>query len=374
MMLPNATPLDVLILTALEEEMERVKSHMNNPQNIMVLHQNWWQSTLAVENDSLKIGLFCFQDMGNPQAAAKSVAFQKETQAELVVLIGLLGGREGSIALPIEEKRMRGDVVVAEVLVNYECGKNHPDRFESRSTPLRCDERLLLAVKKRTSSNEWTAKMKMKRPDGTSHRILPMVHFGTVASGEKVVADETTLNKLTELVDGMEAVPPLLGVEMEGYGTAIGSYEADVRFLFVKGICDWADSKKADDGWRPYAVDAAAALVFDLLAAGAFIPRRFSEASVQPAAKHGSDSHAPHQPDTFSGRTKLELCRRLGENWEDVADSLDPSVPASDRRRFRPGNECQDLWTWLEIRGRLSELSDALRNAGREELAQLFDS
>ncbi|MEO5332678.1 MAG: NACHT domain-containing protein [Magnetococcus sp. YQC-5] len=377
MTLPSVPPLDVLILTALDEEMERVKSHMDNPHAATYLKRDGWRSTLTVGEQSLELGLFSFQGMGNPQAAAKTVMAIKETQAELVVLIGILGGRKGrreNTLLPKGDRPMLGDVVVAEALVDYERGKSHPrpKPFELRSTPLRCDERLLHALKNRNRiGTGWTSGMKVARPDGTGRRILPVVHFGTVASGEKVVADNTTLRKLVQLLAEKEGLPPLLGVEMEGYGTALGSYETDARFLFVKGISDWADPNKSDDGWRPYAADAAAALVFDLLGAGTFSPRRVSGAIARPTTEDKTASFPPTGPATYSGQKKVELCRRLGADWEDVASVLEISPP--DRRRFRQGRECEGIWDWLDDRRKLQELPDALRNAGREDLARLFE-
>lgn len=372
MTLPSVPPLDVLILTALDEEMERVKSHMDNPHAATYLKRDGWRSTLTVGEQSLELGLFSFQGMGNPQAAAKTVMATLKTQAELVILIGILGGREGwreNIVLPMEKRPMLGDVVVAEALVDYERGKSNPGHFELRVTPLRCDDRLLHALKNRNRiGTGWTSGMKVERPDGTGRRILPVVHFGTVASGEKVVADDTTLSTLTDLLAGVEGIPPLLGVEMEGYGTALGSYETDARFLFVKGISDWADPDKSDDGWRPYAADAAAALVFDLLGAGTFSPRRVAGAVV---SQSGGGDLLKDTP--FSGQIKFALCQRLDVNWEDVANLLVPPVPTSDRRRFRPGRECEDLWVWLEVRERLKELPDALRMAGRGDLISLFE-
>ncbi len=369
-------PLDILVLTALDEEMERVKSHMDNPRVAKFLNRDGWRSTLMVGEQGLELGLFSFQGMGNPQAAAKTVMVKMETQAELVILIGILGGQKGgreNIVLPIEKRPMLGDVVVAEALVDYERGKSHPHPklFELRSTPLRCDERLLRTLKARTqsaqSATEWTSRMKVQRPDGTGRRILSVVHFGTVASGEKVVADNTTLSTLTNLLAGVEGTPPLLGVEMEGYGTALGSYETDARFLFVKGISDWANPDKSDDGWRPYAADAAAALVFDLLGAGAFSPRRVAGAIVSQSG--GIDILGDT---SSSGQIKFALCQRLDVNWEDVANVLVPPIPTSDRRRFRQGRECEDLWVWLEVRERLKELPDALRKV-RPELVLLFE-
>ncbi len=273
-------------------------------------------------------------------------------------MVGILGGRERT-DLPEGKRPLRGDVVVAEEIINYERGKSFSDQFEHRPDPLKCDERLLRRLKKRVQSDPGrAAKRKIVRPDGQGDRIPPRVLFGVVVSGEKVIADETSLPAL------VKHFPQLVGVDMEGYGAALGSYETDARFLFVKGISDWADPKKGDDGWRPYAADAAAALVFDFLRVGAITPRQTASPSPQTNG----------QPVIFSGTTKYEFCKQLGLNWEDLADVLNPKVTNHERLRFRHGRWCEDFWIWLEDRGRLGELPAALRTIGREELAQLFES
>jgi len=356
--LPDQAPLDVLIVTALNEEMDRIKPHLDNVRDDKFLTMKGWHSTLKADGGSLELGLLSFQGMGNPQAAAKTALVAQEYNPQLVILIGILGGRERN-DLPEGERPLRGDVVVAEEIINYEHGKSRADQFEHRPDPLRCDERLLRMLKKRAQSTPgWAARMKVVRPDGQGDRILPRVIFGLVVSGEKVIADDTSLPAL------IKRFPGLVGVDMEGYGAALGSYETGARFLFVKGISDWADPKKRDDGWRPYATDAAATLVFDSLRSEAIPPRQTASPSPQTNG----------QPAIFSGITKYKICTKLGSNWEDLANVLTPEISGHERRQFRRGRECEDLWSWLENRGRLSELPAALRIIGREDLAQLLES
>src|SRR5258708_40301898 len=98
------------------------------------------------------------------------------------------------------------------------------------------------------------------RPDGTTNRVIPQVHFGVVASGEKVIADTALTSELQS--DWSQ----LVGIEMEGIGAAIAAYDADFLpgVLLVKGLCDWADQSKNDD-WQAYAADVSASFVTGLL-------------------------------------------------------------------------------------------------------------
>ena len=68
----------------------------------------------------------------------------------------------------------------------------------------------------------------------------------------------------------------------------------------------------------------------------------------------------------FTGRHKLAFARRLGDNWQDLADYFD--IPVDQRQRFMPGREPQGVWEWLEARRRLEELLEALRYIDREDI------
>jgi energy-coupling factor transporter ATP-binding protein EcfA2 len=68
----------------------------------------------------------------------------------------------------------------------------------------------------------------------------------------------------------------------------------------------------------------------------------------------------------FTGRQKLAFARRLGDNWQDLADYFD--IPTDQRHSFAPGREPQGVWEWLEMRQRLPELLDALCYIDRADI------
>ena len=68
----------------------------------------------------------------------------------------------------------------------------------------------------------------------------------------------------------------------------------------------------------------------------------------------------------FTGRQKLAFARRLGNNWQDLADYFD--MPSDQRHSFAPGREPQGVWEWLAVRQRLPELLDALRYIDRADI------
>ena len=265
----------------------------------------------------------------------------------------LVGGIAGGVKQPGFEL---GDLVVADLIVGYEPGKEKQAGFESRAKALRPDVALLVQAKN-LSPKDWMFNVRVPRPDGTSGRMIPRVHTGTFLSGEKVIASAARLDEITKDSGKaiVEALGPSFAIEMEGYGAALAAFRAPTApaFFIAKAICDWANAAK-DDSWQAYAASVSAAFIAALIAK---IPAGFQGVKQQA-------QRANQRP--YSGKSKLGLCGRMGDSWEDLADYFD--IPLSDRRQFRPGRECQDLWNWLEMRKRLGGLADALKTINRQDL------
>jgi len=81
----------------------------------------------------------------------------------------------------------------------------------------------------------------------------PVVHYGTIASGDQVMKDAEKRDQVSKSLGGV------LCFEMEAAGLAN-------RFpcLVVRGICDYCDSHKNKD-WQPFAAAAAASWAKELL-------------------------------------------------------------------------------------------------------------
>lgn len=81
---------------------------------------------------------------------------------------------------------------------------------------------------------------------------------------------------------------------------------------------------------------------------------------------------SPAKNASFSGKTKIKFCNSLLTDWRKLADYFE--ISPADQARFSTGDEGRDIWCWLEIRGRLNELPDALFGIDRSDLARLFTS
>ncbi|KAF4436311.1 hypothetical protein F53441_13292 [Fusarium austroafricanum] len=93
----------------------------------------------------------------------------------------------------------------------------------------------------------------------------PEIHYGIIASGNTLVRDAVTRDKLLDI-----AGHRCLCVEMEAAGL-IDRFPC----LVIRGICDYADSHK-NDQWRRYAAATAAAFAVELLS---YVPVRQLEES-----------------------------------------------------------------------------------------------
>ena len=177
----------------------------------------------------------------------------------------LIGGIAGGVQKPGFEL---GDLILADLIVGYEPGKEFDSVFESRAKSLSPDFALLAAARK-LPPEDWVFSVRVPRPDGTTGRVIPRVHEGVVLSGEKVIASRFRFDELRDSVN--KAVPEILGrqlfVEMEAYGAALAAFRAPTApaFFIAKAICDWANSAK-NDAWQAYAAAISAAFIAALIA------------------------------------------------------------------------------------------------------------
>lgn len=84
--------------------------------------------------------------------------------------------------------------------------------------------------------------------------IEPLIHYGTIASGNVVVKDASFRDKIAEF-----AGSDCICIEMEAAGLM-----KNFPCLVIRGICDYADSHQ-NKRWQPYASATAAAYAKELL-------------------------------------------------------------------------------------------------------------
>lgn len=336
---------ETVILTALNLEHQAVIRHLPNGEETTVGGSVYYRSALPKKDGTkAKIVALCLGAMGNVAAAAGLSRAISVWNPANVLVAGIAGG----VRAP---QRTLGDLVVATQIVSYDQGKETSVGFQPRFDVLRSSFPLLQQAQ--SLPGDWTRQIQIARPD---HSIAsPSVHFGVVASGGKVIADESTVPQI------QQHWRQLIAIEMEAYGAALAAWQQTVasRFLLAKAICDWADSSKNDD-WQPYAAEVSASFVTALA----------SEIPTAPSDRPQAQKLVPPKI-SYSGKNKIRLCERLGDNWQDLADYFD--IPDHERRRFDRGRECQAIWEWLKARGKLEGLEDALDFIGRDDLKSTLE-
>lgn len=342
--------IDFVVVFALEKEfrafLEQLGQYSVEETDIVFARAEIRSKT---ENNVHRLIVLKLPGMGNYEAATGITRAIDVWNPRFI----LVGGIAGGVKRPGFEL---GDLILADLIVGYEPGKQLDAFFESRAKDFHPD-RELLELARALPSKDWMFSVRVPRPDGTSGRVIPRVHEGIILSGEKVIASAVRFAEISRDVDKAisNVFSKSFAVEMEGYGAALAAFRSPTApaFFIAKAICDWANSAK-DDSWQTYAASVSAAFIAALIA----------RVPVKAFGKKNQAQRANKRP--YSGRSKLGLCDRMGSNWEDLADYYD--IPHADRAKFRHGRECQDIWEWLELRQRLGGLEDALRTIKREDL------
>jgi nucleoside phosphorylase len=330
--------VDVVVLTALPVEYQGMVNALGPGQ------ERDWNALSTYEADvaDQRVRVVPIGAMGNVHAAQTAQRVIDVWNPARLLLVGIAGG----IPAGAEDLRL-GDILVPDQVVGYELGKLRSGTTDPRWNVHRPNAELLEAARG-VRALDWIPSIVAGRPDGSATRINPVVHFGPVLSGDKVIVDPVAVAALHA------SWPKAIGVEMEAVGVGTAVYRNRPAFLVIKAVVDTADENKNDD-WHRYAAEAAG---------------RFAVAVLHRAPKIRPSRRPQSMPATaptrFSGRVKLHVIKRLARDWEDVADYFD--VKPWTKACFTPGNEPRELWELLELWGKLFALPDAFDEIGRGDL------
>ncbi|WP_414620265.1 hypothetical protein [Calothrix sp. CCY 0018] len=366
---------DVVILTALPKERDAILKYLESPQIVEYSGRTFHKAFIRTSKSETvyQAAILCLSSMGNSQAAITTQRAINEFNPSQIILAGIAGG------VPKENSRYLGDIIVGEQIVDYALNKRvQAEQGNSQNQPryqVYRPARVLLEAAKNLPLQNWAFCVKAQRPDGTTRRVNPAVHFGVIASGNTVIADQDLRDELQS--DWSQ----LVGIEMEGAGAALAAYESDFMpgIFLVKGMCDWADGSKNDD-WQEYAAETAASFVVGLLKSAPFESKlvldtlNTQKSSIsntlipEPSNKEEGTKVTKTIRKSFSRSVKRIICQKLVYDWQDLADELD--IPPHILATFDQGRKPQGIWEWLEQRSRLHELEDALIAIEREDLAE----
>ncbi|KAL2012474.1 hypothetical protein VTN00DRAFT_5192 [Thermoascus crustaceus] len=149
-----------------------------------------------------------------------------------------------------------------------------------------------------------------------------VIHYGTIASGNQVMKDGLTRDKLSTELGGV------LCFEMEAAGL-MNSFPC----LVIRGICDYADSHK-NKKWQPFAAGAAAACAKEILSLVS--PASWQTPSIQVAqdyARSHTEINRPHGPDDLDCENFVRTRNQVAGATQNVTAPWVRSVLPEDQRK-----------------------------------------
>ncbi|KAJ0342017.1 hypothetical protein COL26b_008104 [Colletotrichum chrysophilum] len=225
--------------------------------------------------------------MGKTSSSGAAAALRSSyTGLKLAILAGVCGGVPGS-GDEVDEMIL-GDVVISKSVIQFDLGRQYPDKFSRKDTihdnlgRSNLDIRSLLAVyesdfgrgrlergcadvleKIQRKAVKERRRTRYGRPPPSEDTLFkdrladsetqsPQIFIGNVASGDTVMKSGDRRDKLAQ-------EHGIIAFEMEGAGMW-----DQIPCIIVKGVCDYADSHK-NKKWQPYAAIAAASVTKALL-------------------------------------------------------------------------------------------------------------
>ncbi len=220
----------ILILTALDKELAALLAALKAPFQEPVL-----QSKNNLSYYSFEVGnktIICASmGMGQQNAAITVCSFISIFKIDMLLLTGICAG--------ISKELKLGDIVISDQIVDYELAKIHDDHDSIRWEVYRTSHALLHELEA-FHSTDWQDYILKMFPE---QRNKITTHYGTVFSGNKVIASEKAAARISLGWDKALA----LEMEISGIAKALYTLEKPIPFAMIKSVCDFADSKKSDD-------------------------------------------------------------------------------------------------------------------------------
>ena len=224
--------------------------------------------------------------MGNNKAAIRATNMLNHFKAiDSIIMVGIAGGIP---SYQSTDKQIRlGDIVVSNGITQYDFIKETPEETENRSNSDKPSAQLLEAIdvmktyeyedvypwheyidkfasgphfSKPAESTDKLYDLEDKpceHPYDSTRTKYPKVFMGKIASAN-------TLLKNPNKRDALKSTYGVLAVEMEASGIADATWNHEVGYLVVRGICDYCDTHK-NDLWQEYAALVAAAYTRSLI-------------------------------------------------------------------------------------------------------------
>ena len=277
------------IITALPKEFTAMKILLENITSFKVPGQGagrkYFLGQIPSNDGEYHSVVLALADMGTNIAALRaSLLLEHYPNVTSIVMTGIAGG----VPYPeeVDEHVRLGDIVVSDHrgIIQYDFVSDKIEEKVHRFPPRPPSASLLEAVRllqafEIEGNRPWLKyidqgvdKLNFPRPP-TSKDILfssenndeiithkhdkkrtkgqPRVFYGPIASANRLLKNPVKRDELREKFK-------VKAVEMESSGIADATWNREIGYLAIRGICDYCDSKKGDD-WQDYAAIIAAA-------------------------------------------------------------------------------------------------------------------
>lgn len=240
---------DILIVTALREELNALTLHFNLNSPISFLTTSipcYIDPSVVCDSGvgSYSVAILCLNAMGNTNAGIDVTNALRDLNPSYVFMFGIAGGIKDEVAL--------ADVIIPDNIFYIATGKHHSSGLETRPQILRTDPLLL----QRLHAYDF------QHSNGKEYKVK----VGPLAVGEQVIANSDAIAELRRIH------PKLIGIEMESYGVGLAVFKyRNASFVAIRGVSDHADEEKTD-GYRDKALENAADFLAGFIKTG-LLPR-----------------------------------------------------------------------------------------------------
>lgn len=278
------------IITALPKECAAMKMMLHNVTECFFddrgAGHRFFVGKLKSANEKAHKVVLAQCGMGNNSAAIRATNMLNHFHSiDSIIMTGIAGGIP---SYQSDDKQVRlGDIVISNGIIQYDFVKEMPEKTETRSSQAKPSARLLESVDilktyeyehvypwqqyiDEYSTNPFFNKpssdtdilfdledRQCKHPFDITRTEYPKVYIGAIASAN-------TLLKNPKRRDALKEMYGVLAVEMEASGIADATWNHQVGYLVVRGVCDYCDTHK-NDLWQEYAALVAAAYTRSLI-------------------------------------------------------------------------------------------------------------
>jgi nucleoside phosphorylase len=296
----------VLILTALDLELQAVLAHLTDVTSVMGRDGTVFECGIFREAGQEWLAVLVETGAGNHEAQSAVTNAHMAIKPDLQIFVGVAGSRKKDVPI--------GSVVAASLVYRPYGGKYDESGFSARPRAFPANSRLLEVARKVRRDKKWTERI----TDLADRKLPALVHypcaFPPLAEIAPAVSTEAvSANKASDLEALIASnYGDACIVEMEGYGSLFAAAREETPAIVIRGVSDMAEHKdpETDRVRQPVAAAHAAAFAFELIAWWTVLyPGVLALAAEKTTLNPGSPPLSGSTPTAFGSRANASGAR-----------------------------------------------------------------